>query len=480
MAKQDFEKKQLIKKSEDFSGWYQDVILRSEMADYAPVKGTMVIRPYGYAVWENMQNVLDEMIKEGGVKNAYFPLFIPESLFKKEKEHVEGFSPELAVVTIGGNEDLKEKLIVRPTSETIMYTMFAKWLHSWRDLPILINQWANVVRWEKRTYLFLRTTEFLWQEGHTVHEKHEEALKEVMWALNNYVNVYREYLGVYGIAGRKSESEKFAGADATYTYESLMPDGKALQSCTSHDLGQNFAKAFGLKFLGKDGKEQIPWQTSWGFPTRSIGAVVMAHGDDNGLVLPPRIAPVQVVIIPVRKNNDSDFTIKEARIIKQRLNNLRVEIDEREGYSLGWKINDWELKGAPLRIEVGEREVKEKMLTLARRDKLEKIKISIAGAENKIEEILGDIQKNIFEKHKKFVEDNTRDADTYDEFKKIMETKRGFIRAFWCENKNCEAKIKEETKATTRCLPLDAKEEKGKCIYCGAPAKNRWIFAQAY
>lgn len=481
MKEETFSKKELTKKSENISEWYQDVILRSEMADYAPVKGTMVIRPYGYAIWENIQKILDKMLKEGGIKNAYFPLFIPESLFKKEKEHVEGFSPELAVVTIGGNEELKERLVVRPTSETIMYTMFAKWLHSWRELPILINQWANVVRWEKRTYLFIRTTEFLWQEGHTVHETHEEAMKEVMWALGNYIDVYQNYLGIYGIAGRKSESEKFAGAEETYTYEALMPDGKALQSCTSHDLGQNFAKPFDLKFLGRDGKEHIPWQTSWGFPTRSIGGLVLSHGDDNGLIMPPRIAPIQAVIIPILKDNESDNgVIAEAREIKKKLGSLRTEIDEREGYSLGWKINDWELKGVPLRIEIGGKEVKEGFLTLARRDKFEKIKINADEIKSKAEEILDDIQKNLYEKNKTFVSDNTHRIKDYAEFKEIMKTKKGFLNAFWCGDKKCEAKIKEETKATTRCLPLGSKKENGQCVYCGKTAENRWLFAQAY
>lgn len=482
MKQEKFSKKEIVKKSENISDWYQDVILRSEMADYAPVKGTMVIRPYGYAIWENIHDVLDKMIKKGGVKNAYFPLFIPESLLKKEKAHVEGFSPELAVVTIGGNEELKEKLIVRPTSETIMYAMFAKWLQSWRELPILINQWVNVVRWEKRTYLFLRTTEFLWQEGHTVHETHDEAMKEVMWAMDNYVDVYRNHLGVYGIPGRKSESEKFAGADATYTYESLMPDGKALQCCTSHDLGQNFAKAFELKFLGRDGKEQIPWQTSWGFPTRSIGGIVLVHGDDNGLVMPPKIAPVQAVIIPIVKSKEGDDKVlREAKKIKDKLSGLRaVEVDEREGYSLGWKINSWELKGVPLRIELGEKEIESRTLTLVRRDNFEKIKVKFDDVEKEVNKILDEIQNNLLGKHKKFVEENTHIVDTYEQFKDIMSGKRGFISAFWCEDKDCEAKIKEETKATTRCLPLDSKKGNGKCVHCGKPAVNRWLFAQAY
>ena len=472
-----FEKKKLIKKSENFSAWYQDVILKAELADYAPVKGCMIIRPYGYAIWENIQKIFDGMIKKVGVKNAYFPLFIPEHFLKKEKEHVEGFSPVVAVVTVGGGEKLEEKLIIRPTSETIMYSMYAKWLKSWRDLPILINQWNNIVRWEKRTYLFLRTTEFLWQEGHTVHETHEEALKEVECILDKYVHLYREYFAIDGIAGKKSESEKFPGAKDTYTYEMLMPDGKALQGCTSHDLGQNFAKVFNIKFLGRDGKQQIPWQTSWGLSTRSIGALVMVHGDDNGLVLPPCLSPIQIIIIPVLKN---DLLIKEAEKIQEELKDFRVEIDLRDGHSFGWKINDWELRGVPLRIELGEKEVKEKIFTLVRRDNFEKIKIKKDNLKKEIKLILDSIQKSLLERSRKFIKENTHSANDYVEFRKIMKSKKGFIRAFWCEDEKCEAKIKEETKATIRCLPLDTKEEIGKCVYCNKPAKRKWIFAQAY
>ena len=475
------EKEKLIKKTEDFSSWYVDVILKSKLADYAPVKGCMIILPYGFAIWENIQKVLDSEIKKAGVKNAYFPLFIPERLFKKEKKHVKGFSPELAIVTIGGGQTLKEKLVVRPTSETIIYETFKKWIQSWRDLPILINQWCNVVRWEKRTRPFLRTTEFLWQEGHTVHATHQEAKKEVQRALKMYVDFYREYLAIDGIYGKKSESEKFPGALETYTFEMLMPDGKALQGCTSHDLGQNFARAFEIKFLDKDGKKKIPWQTCWGLSTRSIGALIMVHGDNNGLILPPKIAPIQIVIVPIFFGEKIDKKIEKWAIkLKEQLKDFRAEIDLRKEYSPGWKFNEWELRGVPLRIEVGKKEIKENKLTLARRDTGEKMVISQKVAISKIKRLLDEIQKNLFERSQKYLRENTREVADYQDFKEIIENKKGFIKAFWCEDPKCEAKIKEETKATTRVLPMDAKVEKGKCIYCKRAAKRKWIFAQAY
>ncbi|MFA5392143.1 MAG: proline--tRNA ligase [Candidatus Paceibacterota bacterium] len=478
-----FEKKELTKKSDNFSSWYQDVVLKAELADYTPVKGCMVIRPYGYAIWENIQAGLDKMIKALGVKNAYFPIFIPETLLRKEKEHVKGFSPELAIVTIGGGEELKEKLIVRPTSETIMYVMYAKWLQSYRDLPILMNQWNNIVRWEKRTYLFLRTTEFLWQEGHTVHETHEQAMKMVHDALDNYIKIYRDYLAIYGYPGIKSSAEKFAGAESSYTYEILTPDGKTLQGGTSHDLGQKFAKVFNIKYLGRDKKLYMPYQTSWGFSTRSIGALIMVHGDDNGLILPPKISPVQIIIIPVfNKNVDNGKLIAKAEEIKGELKNFRVEIDLRQEETFGWKINDWEMRGVPLRLELGEKEIKDKQYSLVRRDNFEKIKISENELSSSAEKILDDIQQRLLNKSKKFVLDNTREVKTYEEFKKTMKTHRGFIRAYWCESSKCEEKIKEDTKATTRCLPLEDidKKEKGECIYCQKEAKRKWLFGQSY
>ncbi len=481
-----FEKKQIVKKSQDPDRWYTDVVLKGELADYAPVRGCMVIRPYGYAIWENVQKFMDVRMKERGVENAYFPLFIPEKFINKEKEHISGFAPHLAVVTIAGGEKLKEPLIVRPTSETVMYEMYKSWTQSWRDLPILINQWNNVVRWEKRTYLFLRTSEFLWQEGHCAHKLHEESTEMVLWVLDLYKKTYNELFGLFGISGVKSESEKFAGAVKTYTYELLMPDGKALQACTSHDLGQNFSKAFDWTVLDRDGRQLYPWQNSWGLTTRSIGGLVMGHGDDQGLVFPPNIAPIQVVIVPI---SHTSAIVQYCDDVFKTLKGegIRVKIDDREEKTVGWKFNEWEVKGVPVRIEVGEKEVEAGELTVYRRDTNIKLKVKSEKIKVEIKKLLDEIQKNLFEKHKKFTEENTHTVESYEEFKKIMSGKKGFIKAFWCEDKNCEIKIKEETKATTRCLTLDAKEEsampagrQGKCIYCGNSAKHRWYFAQAY
>lgn len=476
---------QITKKSVDFAKWYTEVILKAELADYGPVKGCMVIRPYGYALWEKIHDFLDQLIKEKGVSNAYFPLFIPESFLKKEKEHIKGFAPHLAVVTIAGGEELKEKLVVRPTSETIMYEMYKQWYHSYRDLPVLINQWNNIVRWEKRTYLFLRTSEFLWQEGHCAHQTHEENLETVLWALGAYQKTYNDLMALYGIAGVKSETEKFAGADRTYSFEILMPDGKALQSCTSHDLGQNFAKAFDWSVQDKNGGKLYPFQNSWGLSTRSIGGLLMAHGDDAGLVLPSRISPIQVVIVPIPGSSPEVF--KYADKIKEELRkeNLRVKVDLEENESAGFKFNKWELKGVPLRIEIGEKEMASKTLTAALRYNHEKRPIKI----EKIKGLLEEIQKAMFAAHKKFTEDHTYQlgqSDQFDKFKEIMQTTKGFVKAFWCENPECERKIKEETKATTRCLPIEIKTGEpletvsGKCIYCGKESARRWLFAQAY
>lgn len=487
MNTQSASKQSITPKSQDLSGWYNEVILAAQLADYAPVKGCMVIRPYGYAIWEFVQEYLGGLIKKGGVQNAYFPLFIPESYLRKEKQHVEGFSPELAVVTIGGGEELKEKLVVRPTSETMMYAMYAKWVKSHRDLPLLINQWNNVVRWEKRTYMFLRTTEFLWQEGHTVHKDEEGAVEFALKALDWYRVTYENLYALPGIIGTKSEQERFAGAKKTWTIELLMPDGKALQACTSHNLGDNFSKAFDIQYQDSDGSNKYAWQTSWGFSTRSIGGLIMSHGDDKGLVLPPGLAPIQAVIVPIIKNqeagskNHGEYVDTLYRALKNA--GIRVHLDDREGYSPGRKFNEWELKGVPIRIEVGQREVEEGVVTIARRDSGAKLKVlPLSGTKLKteVDSILRDIQKNLFKKAKKFLEDNTHTVDSYDEFKEIMKTKKGFIKAMWCENAACEKKIKEETKASTRVLPLNAKEEKGVCIYCGKEAHHRWYFGQSY
>lgn len=475
----EFLKRDLPKKSENLSEWYNKVVLLAELADHGPAKGTMIFRPYGFAIWELVQKEMDALIKERGVDNAYFPLFIPESLLQKEESHIEGFSPELAVVTIGGGEELEEKLVVRPTSETIMYEAYARWIHSWRDLPLMINQWNNVVRWEKRTYLFLRTTEFLWQEGHTAHATHSEAWDMTKWAMDMYAKVYRELFALPGYVGKKSESEKFAGADVTLTYESLMPEGKALQSCTSHDLGQNFSKVFNITFQDEHKTMQHVWQTSWGFSTRSLGGLIMAHGDDAGLRLPPKLAPVQVAVVPVKAEKE---LLGFCRKIYDRLDKAgyRVVLDDADNETLGSKINTWELKGVPLRFEVGPREVSDETVTAVRRDTGEKVTVPAADAAKHAQELLEKIQDNLYAEAEKFLQENTREAADYEEFKTILKEKRGFIFALWCEDKTCEQRIKEETKATTRLLLQDAKEEEGTCIGCGKKATHRWLFAQAY
>lgn len=479
----EFSKKDLKKKSDNISDWYNDVVLKAELADYGPARGTMVIRPYGYAIWERVQSVLDANFKKNGVENSYFPLFIPLSLLTKEKEHIAGFSPELAVVTMGGGEQLSEPLVVRPTSETIMYDMYAKWIQSWRDLPMVLNQWNNVVRWEKRTYLFLRTLEFLWQEGHGAHATHEESRKLVMDAIEWYREVYEDYFAIPVIIGKKSESEKFAGASATFTLESLMPDGKVLQSCTSHDLGQNFSKAQNIVFQDKDGKNEYVWQNSWGFSTRALGALFLVHGDDQGLVMPPKIAPIQVVIVPIHKEEaQSEALNRYVDDISKELqdNNVRVKIDTRDGVSPGRKFNDWEVKGVPVRFEIGLKEYDNKTITVARRDTHEKFEIDNAHLISETQKLLETIQKSLLDRAKVFLSANTFEVSDFDEFKKVMETTRGFLRAFWCGDVACESSIKEQTKASTRCLALNEKEESGHCVYCGKPAVAKWYFAQAY
>lgn len=473
------QREKLPARSKDFSGWYNQVVQSAELADYGPARGTMVIRPYGYALWENIVGEMDTEIKKAGVENAYFPLFIPMSLLELEASHVEGFAPHLAVVTHGGGKQLEEPLAVRPTSETIMYPFYKKWVQSWRDLPVLINQWNNVVRWELRTTLFLRTMEFLWQEGHTAHATHEESWAEVRRALTMYEKVYRDALAIPGYSGLKSESEKFAGADATTTYELLMPDGRALQGCTSHDLGQNFAKPFDISFQNKEGKLDYVWQTSWGFTTRSVGALIMVHGDDKGLKLPPRIAPIQAVIIPIGEGNGPHFQAQEiAQALMEQ--GIRVKIDGRDKKTLGAKHYEWEEKGVPIRIEIGEREVEGDSVTVIRRDTGERQSIVKNFLTEDVPQLLEGIQTGMLQRAEDFLHDNTRDATTYDQFKTIMSTNKGMIRAFWCEKPDCEAAIKEETKASTRCLPFDAPEEKGSCVHCGEAATHQWLFAQSY
>ena len=480
-----FTKKELKKKSENISDWYTEIVVKAELADYAPVKGTMVIRPYGYALWERVQEIMNRYMKAEGVENAYFPMFIPYSLLEKEKEHVKGFSPELAIVTIGGGEKLKDPLVVRPTSETIMYEMYKKWVHSWRDLPILINQWNNVIRWEKRTYLFLRTMEFLWQEGHTAHATEKEAVDLIHKTLDWYKTIYEELYAIPSIIGIKSTSEKFAGAKDTYAVELLMPDGKALQGATSHNLGQNFSKVFDIKFQSKKSKEEFVWQTSWAITTRSIGALILVHGDDQGLVLPPNMAPIQVIIMPIRKVDvENEILDAYAQDIKEALANggVRAKVDTREEPSVGRRFNEWEVKGIPVRFEIGHKEATDNTVTLVRRDTGEKSVVKRSEMLVTVEKILLAMQNDLFLKAKAFRENNTHDVTSYEEFKNIMATSRGFINAFWCEDEQCESAIKEETKATTRCLPLEQKETMfdGLCIKCGKKANHKWVFAQAY
>lgn len=482
-----FEKKEITKKSKDISRWYTDVVLQAELADYAPVKGTMVIRPYGFALWERVQEIFNPMMQLEGVHNAYFPLLIPYSLLKKEKTHVKGFSPELAIVTHGGGEKLAEPLVVRPTSETIMYEMYAKWVKSWRDLPILINQWNNVVRWEKRTYLFLRTTEFLWQEGHTAHETEKEAVEMATTALDWYRQIYEDYYAIAVIVGIKSRAETFAGAKTTYTVEALMPDGKALQGATSHNLGQNFAKVFNISFQDKKGKNKYVWQTSWGLSTRSLGGLFLTHGDDNGLVFPPKIAPIKAVIIPILGREDARVK-KIAEKVKKQIeadgSNFpgRVEIWESPEKTFGWKVNEAEIKGIPLTIPVGPKEARgEDPLSVNYRvASLESEKVSIEKVGSRVEMMLEKMQQELYRRAKQFLEQNTHTTTSYEQFKKIMRSKRGILLAFWCEGDVCEEKIRAETKATTRALPLNAKREEGRCIYCKKAAVHRWYFAQAY
>ena len=468
-------------RSQDYSRWYTEVVQRAELADYAPVKGCMVIRPYGYALWENIKEALDRRFKATGHVNAYFPLFIPMSFIEKEAEHVAGFSPELAVVTHGGGKKLEEPLVVRPTSETVIGHMYAKWVRSWRDLPILINQWCNVVRWEKRPRLFLRTTEFLWQEGHTAHATAEEALAETLRMLDIYADFAENDAAIPVIKGRKSESEKFAGAVTSYTIEAMMGNRWALQAGTSHFLGQNFARAFDIKYLDQNNELQYCWTTSWGVSTRMVGAIIMVHGDDQGLILPPRLAPIQVVIVPIWKSADErERVLAAAEEVRARLGGLRCKLDAREEYTPGWKFNYWETKGVPLRVEIGPRDVAKGQVVLARRDTGQKLAVPQEGLAERVSELLDEIQRNLFRRAKKFLDDNSYHLDDYEEFKRIIGGDGGFIYTHWCGSADCETRIKEETKATIRCLPLDQPGTKGRCIYCGKEADQIALFARAY
>jgi prolyl-tRNA synthetase len=474
---------EITPQSQDFGRWYLDVVRRAELADYSPVKGCMVIRPYGYAIWELMQQALDRRFKETGHVNAYFPLFIPESLLMKESEHVEGFAPQVAWVTRGGNEDLEERLVVRPTSETIIGTMYAKWVQSWRDLPILINQWANVVRWEKVTRLFLRTTEFLWQEGHTAHETAEEAEEETLKMLAVYKDFAETELAMPVMDGRKTESEKFAGAERTYSIEALVRDGRAIQAGTSHNLGQNFAKVFDIKFQARDKSVQFVYGTSWGVSTRLIGSVIMTHGDDGGLILPPRIAPYQVVMIPIPRGKWKETVLPRVHAIRDELvaRGIRVKVDDRESQTPGWKFNEWEMRGVPLRIAIGPKDIDKSQVELARRDTREKSFAPMDGLAAHVEELLKTIQQSLFDRAVAFRAEHTTETDSYDEFKQIMEGRPGFVVSPWCGSAQCEADIKNETQATIRNIPFSAAPPSGKtCLKCGAEAVASAWFAKSY
>jgi prolyl-tRNA synthetase len=473
---------EITPRSEDFSRWYLDVVRRAELADYSPVKGCMVIRPYGYAIWEHIQRLLDARFKATGHVNAYFPLFIPESLLRKEKEHVEGFAPQVAWVTRGGDEDLEEKLVVRPTSEVIIGTMYARWIKSWRDLPVLINQWANVVRWEKVTRPFLRTTEFLWQEGHTAHETADEAEAETLQILGIYKSFAETDLAMPVLDGLKSESEKFAGAERTYSIEALMGDGRALQAGTSHNLGQNFARAFEIQFQGRDKTLQHVWTTSWGVSTRLIGGVIMTHGDDSGLVLPPHVAPYQVVIVPIPRGNWKETVLPKAEAIRDELvaRGVRVKLDDSEENSPGWKFAEWELRGVPLRLEIGPKDIEKAQVFSARRDTREKAAIPLSELASRVPAVLDEIQANLYARALAFRASHTTEAANWDEFKTAMEGRPGFVIAAWCGSAECEAAIKAETQATVRNIPLGSPAFQGHCVKCNGASSARPWFAKAY
>ncbi len=473
--------KEITAQSEDFSQWYLDVILKAGLVDYSPVKGCMVIKPYGYAIWEQIQNILGQMIKDTGHDNMYFPLFIPESLLQKEVEHVEGFAPEVAWVTQGGQNELGERLAIRPTSETIVCAMLADWIQSHRDLPVLLNQWANVVRWEKSTRPFLRTTEFLWQEGHTAHANYREAEDEALLMLDTYTDFVQRYLAIPVIKGQKSEKEKFAGALQTYSIEALMKDGKALQAGTSHNLGQHFAKVFNIQYSNAQGVLEYVWQTSWGVSTRLIGGLIMAHGDDRGLKLPPEIAPIQVIIVPILANNSKEV-LQTANNLAQQLQQagIRVQLDDRDQYRPGWKFNEWEMKGVPLRIEIGPKDLEKNQLVLVRRDTGNKTVAQLTTASSQVQELLIKIQTNIYRQAQEFVTSHTFIAKNITELKQILDNQTGYVQAMWCENQECELQVKEQTRATIRNIPFNQQPVSESCICCGKPTRTMVYFARAY
>ncbi len=474
----------LTPRNQDFAAWYNEVVVRAELADYAPVRGCMVVRPYGTALWENCQQGLDRRFKETGHQNALFPLLIPMSFFEKEKEHVEGFAPELAVVTHGGGKELEEPLVVRPTSETVIGHMYARWIRSYRDLPILINQWGSVVRWEMRTRLFLRTLEFYWQEGHTAHATYEEAQEETLRMLNVYADFAINDAAIPVVRGRKSATEKFAGADASYSIEAMMGNKWALQAGTSHMLGQNFARAFDIRYLDENNELQYCWTTSWGLSTRMIGAIIMVHGDDQGLKLPPKLAPIQVILIPIWRQEEQKAAVLAAteQVRTMLASRFRVKVDAREEFTPGWKFNEWELRGVPLRLEIGPRDVEQGTVVLARRDlpgKAGKSTVPLAGLADAVGQTLDAIQADLLAAATAFRDANIQEARNYEELKEIVAN--GWARAYWCDGLECEAQIKEDTKATNRCIPLDQEGAgPGTCVVCGRPAQEWSYWARAY
>jgi len=489
--------KKLTKRAEDYSKWYNELVVKADLAENSGVRGCMVIKPYGYAIWEKMQAALDQMFKDTGHQNVYFPLFIPKSYLSKEASHVEGFAKECAVVThyrlkndpdgegiiVDEDAKLEEELIVRPTSETIIWDTYRRWIQSYRDLPLLLNQWANVVRWEMRTRLFLRTAEFLWQEGHTAHATREEAYEEAEQMMRVYAEFAEKFMSVPVVRGLKSESERFAGAEETFCIEALMQDGKALQAGTSHFLGQNFAKAFDVKFANKEGKQDYVWATSWGVSTRLMGALIMTHSDDNGLVLPPLLAPIQVVIVPIYKGEEQLAQIAEKVLpLKEALKaqGISVKFDDRDTFKPGYKFNEYELKGVPVRIAIGARDLEAGTFELARRDTLQKWTVNAEQVIEAVQTTLKEMQQNLFDQALEFQTQNTREANSYEEFKSLIETHGGFVSAHWDGTTDTEDLIKEETKATIRCIPLNQKTEDGQCIYSGNPSKGRVLFAKAY
>lgn len=478
---------ELTDKSDDYSRWYTEVILKAQLADYAPVRGCMVIRPYGYTLWENMQRLLDARFKATGHQNAYFPLLIPESYLAKEAEHVAGFAPEVAWVTQGGGEKLEERLAIRPTSEAIIGRMYSKWIQSWRDLPVLINQWCNVMRWEKVTRLFLRTTEFLWQEGHTVHRTEEEAQEETIRMLGVYKAFAEEDLAIPVIWGQKTDAEKFKGAMRTYSIEAMMGDGRALQAGTSHNLGQNFAKAFDITFQDLDGERKYAWQTSWGVSTRLIGAIIMVHGDDSGLILPPKVAPTQVVVVPIwRKEQErAEVAAFTEKVVESLGASTRIKVDWDDEHTPGWKFNEWEMRGVPVRMEIGPRDVKSGQVVLVRRDTRAKEFVPVDEIPGRVSALLEEIQASMLEKARAFMADRTRSVDSFEELRHVVvegarDGKRGFALAHWCGDAACEARVKDETAATIRVIPLGGKPEDGVCVWCGRSSGRRVVFGRSY